>query len=93
MVFLTTRAPRTGLAPVSVSYIVRRACVRAGLAPCGAHRLRHALACRMVRAGVPLGEIGQVLRHEAAASTARYARVDVDQLRAVAQPWPGEAGR
>lgn len=92
-VFLTTLAPRTGLASVSVSFIVRRACVRAGLAPFGAHRLRHALACEMVRARVPLGEIGQVLRHDAAGSTALYARVDVEQLRTVTQPWPGGAGR
>jgi integrase/recombinase XerD len=78
---------------VSVSYIVRRACVRAGLAPFGAHLLRHTLACEMVRAGVPLIEIGQVLRHDALSSTARYARVDVDRLRRVAQPWPDGAGR
>lgn len=88
-VFLRTRAPRTGLARTGVSCIVRRACVRAGVTPFGAHRLRHALACEMVRARVPLFEIGQILRHDAAASTARYARVDVDQLRTVAQPWPG----
>lgn len=92
-VFLTARAPRTGLARSGVSYIVRRACVRAGLAPFGPHRLRHSLACQMVRAGVPLPEIGQVLRHKAMASTAIYARVDVDQLRTVAQPWPDEAHR
>ena len=87
-VFLTTRAPRTGLTREGVSYIVRRACRRAGVTPFGAHRLRHSLACEMVRAQVPLSEIGQVLRHDAASSTARYARVDVDQLRTVAQPWP-----
>lgn len=87
-VFLTARAPRAGLSPVSVSYIVRRACGRAGLSPFGAHRLRHALACQMVAAQVPLAEIGQILRHEAAASTAQYVRVDIAQLRAVARPWP-----
>jgi len=42
----------------------------------------------MVRAGVPLGQIGQVLRHADATSTSIYARVDVDQLRTVARPWP-----
>ena len=41
----------------------------------GAHRLRHTLACDMVRAGVPLPEISQVLRHHSLASTAIYARV------------------
>ena len=34
--------------------------IRAGLAPFGSHRLRHALACDMVRGWVPLQEIGQV---------------------------------
>lgn len=87
-VFLSMRAPRTGLTREGLSYIVRRACLRAGVTPFGAHRLRHSLACEMVRAQVPLSEIGQVLRHDSASSTARYARVDVDQLRTVAQPWP-----
>lgn len=87
-VFLTIAAPRTALARGGVSLIVRRACVRAGLRPCGAHRLRHTLACDMVRAGVPLHEIGQVLRHRDGTSTSIYARVDVTQLRTVARPWP-----
>jgi site-specific recombinase XerD len=52
------------------------------------------LACDMVRAGVPLPEISQVLRYHSLVSTAIYARVDVDQLRTLAQPWPSaEAGR
>lgn len=92
-VFLTITAPRTGLARGGVSLIVRRACVRAGLTPCGAHRLRHTLACDMVRAGVPLHEIGQVLRHRDGTSTSIYARVDVDQLRTVARPWPDGTAR
>jgi integrase/recombinase XerD len=87
-VFLRVTAPRTGLERGSVSLIVRRACVRAGLTPCGSHRLRHSLACDMVRVGVPLHEIGQVLRHDDTTSTSIYARVDVDQLRIVARPWP-----
>jgi len=42
-----------------------------------------------VHAGVPLPEIGQVLRHRSLVSTAIYARVDLDSLRSLAQPWPG----
>jgi site-specific recombinase XerD len=45
----------------------------------------------MVRAGVPLPEIGQVLRHRDISSTAIYARVDVEQLRQLSRPWPGGA--
>jgi len=33
--------------------------------------------------------IGAVLRHRSVESTALYAKVDVDLLRQVAQPWPG----
>ncbi|HEY8692505.1 MAG TPA: integrase, partial [Chloroflexota bacterium] len=33
--------------------------------------------------------IGQVLRHRDVATTAMYAKVDHNALRALAQPWPG----
>lgn len=92
-VFLTTIAPVAKLGDGAVSSIVRRACRRAGIAPVGAHRLRHTLACEMVRAGVPLRQVGQVLRHRHLETTAVYARVGVDQLRTMAQPWPTEAVR
>lgn len=91
--FLRTLAPRGGLSREAIGCIVRRASVRAGLTPFGPHRLRHALACDMVRAGVPLGQIGQVLRHADATSTSIYARVDLEQLRTVARPWPGQHER
>jgi predicted RNA-binding Zn-ribbon protein involved in translation (DUF1610 family) len=45
-------------------------------------------ACEMVAAQVPLQQIGQVLRHRSLQSTAIYARVDLDQLRLLAAPWP-----
>jgi site-specific recombinase XerD len=87
-VFVRSIAPRAALTREAIGCLVRRASTRAGLAPFGSHRLRHALACDMVRAGVPLGEIGQVLRHADAMSTSIYARVDVDQLRSMARSWP-----
>jgi hypothetical protein len=45
----------------------------------------------MVAAHVPLERIAQVLRHRSLQSTAIYARVDLDQLRLLAAPWPQEA--
>lgn len=87
-VFLRAVAPIAPLSRRGISVVVTRACVRAGVPPVGAHRLRHTLACDMVRAGVPLPEISQVLRHRSLVSTAIYARANVDQLRALAQPWP-----
>src|SRR5205807_3263077 len=86
--FLRATAPIRGLTREAVSGIVRHAFAYAGIAPVGAHRLRHTTACDMVRAGVGLPEIGQVLRHRSLVSTAIYARVDLDSLRSLAQPWP-----
>ena len=94
-VFLRARAPFEPIASGTVSSTVRRACRRAGIGEVGAqHRLRHTMACEMVCAHVSLERIGQVLRHRSLQSTAIYARVDLDQLRLLAAPWPrGGAGR
>ena len=62
---------------------------RAGLAPVGGHRLRHALATEMLRRGGNLIEIAQVLRQSDLGTTSDYAKVDRTALRTVAQPWPG----
>lgn len=91
-VFVTSRAPTRGLTTDGVTAIVYAACDRAGLPRIGAHRLRHSAACAMVRADVPLPEIGQVLRHRDQGTTSVYARVDVDQLRRLARPWPVRGG-
>jgi len=87
-VFLAARAPRRALTRESVALIVRRACDRAGLDSFGPHRLRHTLGEQMVIVGVPFPAIGKVLRHSDPLTTANYARVDVDRLGALAQPWP-----
>jgi integrase/recombinase XerD len=90
-VFLRARAPLGPIATGTVGSTVRRACRRAGIAEVGPHRLRHTLACEMVRAEVPLVEIADVLRHKSLQSSAIYARVDLDTLRRLAAPWPGGA--
>jgi site-specific recombinase XerD len=92
-VFLRAVAPAGPLGRGGISCIVRRACRRAGIPPIGAHRLRHTTACQMADAGVPLTEIGQVLRHNSMASTANYARISIIELRKLAQPWPSGGGR
>ena len=95
--FLCARAPYAPIASGTVASTVRRACRRAGIPEVGSHRLRHTAACEMVSAGVPIVRIGQVLRHQSLQTTAIYARVDVEQLRQLAAPWPttddGGAGR
>jgi site-specific recombinase XerD len=90
-VFLTCRAPRGPVRADLVGDIVKRACTSAGLPRVGPHRLRHALAGELLRRGAGLAAISQVLRHQDLATTALYAKVDLDALRQVAPPWPGAA--
>ena len=87
--FVQKTAPYGPLTRNAVSQAVRQACQRAGLPPVGAHRLRHTAATEMLRAGSSLAAIGQVLRHRDIATTAIYAKVDRNALRALARPWPG----
>jgi integrase/recombinase XerD len=89
--FLRVHAPRAGLSPNGVKQVVRHACVRAGVPVCGPHRLRHTAASELLRAGAPLTEIAQLLRHRSVATTAIYAQVDRVALAALAKPWPGGA--
>jgi site-specific recombinase XerD len=58
----------------------------------GSHLLRHSLATQLVNRGASLDEVGDVLRHRSRTSTMIYARLDIDGLRSVAQPWPVVGG-
>jgi integrase/recombinase XerD len=87
-VFLRVQGPVVGMGRGGVTAIVASAARRAGIGVVRAHRLRYTAASDMLRAGAPLAEIGQVLRHRSPGSTAAYARVDVERLRTLARPWP-----
>ena len=87
-VFVRSLPPRIALTRAGVSGLVLAASRRAGIGDVRAHQLRHTAACQMIRSGVPPVQIGEVLRHRSAGSTAIYARVDIDQLRLVARAWP-----
>jgi hypothetical protein len=91
-VFITVKAPYQALTSTAVSVIVGRAAKRCGLGTLHAHRLRHTAATMMLRGGASLPEIGQLLRHRNAITTAIYAKVDSDALRSIARPWPGDVG-
>jgi integrase/recombinase XerD len=88
-VFVRVRAPHHRLSPGGVTFVVEAAALRAGLGTIHAHRLRHTAASEMLRAGATLPEVGQVLRHRHARSTAIYAKVDREALREIARAWPG----
>jgi site-specific recombinase XerD len=86
--FINVRVPYSPMMTASVQGVVVTAARRAGLVGVSAHRLRHTLATQMLRAQAPLGEVGQVLRHRSAATTAIYAKVDRGRLGELAQAWP-----
>lgn len=90
-VFVRVRAPHRPLSSAGVTNVVMQAASRAGLGRVNAHRLRHTVATQMVRSGVPLPEVGQVLRHRRLLTTAIYAKVDREGLRLLARRWPGGA--
>jgi len=87
--FITACAPLCGITCGCVTDVVRYACMRAGIEPVGAHRLRHTVATELLRHGAGLVEIGQVLRHQDQTTTAVYAKVDRAALSPLALPWPG----
>jgi integrase/recombinase XerD len=87
-VFVRVHAPHRALTTGGVGNVVNAAGERAGLGHVHAHQLRHSAATAMLRAGSPLAEVGQVLRHRTAFNTAIYAKVDKDALAVLARPWP-----
>jgi len=89
--FLREHAPFHGLTSAGISQVVQDAGRRAGVPGVGAHQLRHTAATDLLRAGAPLSEIAELLRHDREATTAIYAKVDHDALFALALPWPGGA--
>lgn len=89
-VFVRAQAPYWPLRSNAITTVVVYAARRAGVGLVGAHRLRHSAATAMLRSGGSLIEIGQTLRHIRPLTTAIYAKVDVEALRRLAKPWPGE---
>jgi integrase/recombinase XerD len=94
---VTSRAPHPPFEDGQVlNTILKDAFARTGLKPpapyVGSHVLRHSLASHMARQGASLDEIGDVLRHRSRASTLIYAKLDIEGLRSIAQPWPVVGG-
>lgn len=87
-VFLRTVGPDKAMSRQSVVMVPRGASGRAGIPTVAAHQLRHRAACRVLADGGNLAEVAQLLRHEAEATAAIYAKVDLVALSVAARPWP-----
>jgi site-specific recombinase XerD len=97
ILFVTLRAPNAPFKDGQViNAVLKDAFAATGVKPTspyvGSHVLRHSLATNMVRKGASLAEVGDVLRHRSRASTMIYAKLDIDGLRSIAQPWPMAGG-
>jgi integrase/recombinase XerD len=90
-VFVRADAPFRALSHNTISVIVDRIFRRAGIirpSRGAAHLLRHSFATSLLRQGVALQDIADVLRHRSVTTTEIYAKVDVTALQQIAQPWP-----
>lgn len=90
--FVRCRAPFRAFANhCAISVVVARAMCRAGV-KCptrgAAHVLRHSLATSMLREGISLQDIAAILGHRSITTTQLYAKVDLNGLRQITQPWP-----
>lgn len=95
--FLSGWVPHVGLSgPATIGHIVRRAFARIKFKPSSrgaSHLFRHGLATNMIRQGASMAQIAQVMRHRSELTTATYAKVAFEDLRAVARPWPIVGGQ
>lgn len=91
-IFLLTKAPWTPIKRQNIGYVVNKHIQLAGLSPPrrGPHLLRHSFATNLIRRGVRLKEIGDLLGHRNPESTYLYTKTAVENLRDVALEVPGE---
>jgi site-specific recombinase XerD len=89
-IFLLSYAPRTPINRKNIGYVVNRYIRLAGLKPQqhGSHLFRHSFATHLIRAGVPLKQISDMLGHRSTESTCIYTKNATEQLREVALEVP-----
>jgi site-specific recombinase XerD len=85
-VFLCQNAPYRKMAPHTVGDVIRTAMKGLGIERrpnivSGMHSLRHALARRLLKEGIELSDIANIMGHVDYSSTSTYLRTDIDGLR------------
>ena len=91
--FVSVLPPFPGFtSALSVRKALHKAHAASGVVPPGGkvrcHVFRHSLGMALLQDGMPLADIGNMLRHESAKTTTVYARHDIEALRPLARPWP-----
>lgn len=87
--FLRVRSPIRALKHYGVIDVFKYRAAKSGLPlDASSYSLRHAFAMRLLRRGVGIKAIGDLLGHRSLEATCVYLRVDIDMLRTVALPVP-----
>jgi integrase/recombinase XerD len=94
-IFLTVNAPILPINRQSVGYAFRRRVrgIALDMPFLGVYCLRHSYAAHLLRQGVSLKNIGDLLGHRTTESTCVYLRLNLDDLRGVALPLPSPSGQ
>jgi integrase/recombinase XerD len=96
-IFIRMHAPYRAMRRGGSLYrLVDRRLQQAGVRPVGRHGphiFRHGLAVNLLRAGVSMKSIGDILGHKSVDSTAVYLKLATEDLRAVALNLPREVSR
>jgi site-specific recombinase XerD len=96
-IFIRMHAPYRAMRRGGSLYnLINRRMQRAGVKPAGKHGphiFRHAFAVSLLRAGVSVKSIGDLLGHRSADSTTVYLKLATEDLRAVGLNLPGEVNR
>jgi integrase/recombinase XerD len=88
--FLRIRSPIRAMKHCGVIEIFKYRAAQSGLPLEGvpSYSLRHAFAMRLLRRGVGIKAIGDLLGHRSLEATCAYLRVDIDMLKTVGLPVP-----
>jgi integrase/recombinase XerD len=90
-IFIRTNAPRCAFNRSALYSMLRKHMTQTGIrlnGKRGPHVFRHARAASLLRAGVPLKTIGDLLGHRSVSSTAMYLKLADHELRTVALAIP-----
>jgi integrase/recombinase XerD len=88
--FLRIRSPIKSLKHYGIIDVFKYRAAKSGLPldAASSYSLRHAFAMRLLRRGISVKAIGDLLGHRSLEATCVYLRLDIDMLRTVALPVP-----
>lgn len=81
--FVSSNAPFNKLGQSGISTIIRELGVNAGVTNVHPHRFRRTMATKLVRKGMPLEQVSELLGHSSLSVTMRYVETDNELLKLI----------